>query len=66
MKKNGLEAITANTNTLWNAVCKKYGQHAYRLAVNGLGEVILTKGYTEDIAKGNRQIQKVLHELLSR
>lgn len=66
MKRNGLDAITENTRTLWNAVCNKYGQHAFRLAVNGLGEVILTKGYTEVISKGNRQIQKTLRELLSR
>lgn len=62
--KKGLEAITQKTTDLWNKVNAKYGDHAYTLAVNGLGEVILAKGYTEEIAKGNRNAQKVLHNLL--
>lgn len=60
----GLNEIRETTTNLWYAVNRKYGDHAYILGVNGLGEVILSKGYTEDIAKGNRQAQKVLRELL--
>lgn len=62
--KKGLSAISQKTTDLWNAVNKKYGDHAYTLAVNGLDEVILCKGYTEEIAKGNRNAQKVLRDLL--
>ena len=63
--KKGLNAITEKTESLWNEVCKKYGQHAYRLAVNGLDQVELTKGYTEVIATGNKEIQSKLRELLN-
>ena len=62
--KKGLSAISQKTTDLWNAVNKKYGAHAYTLAVNGLDEVILCKGYTEEIAKGNRNAQKALRDLL--
>ena len=61
----GLEAISKTTKSLWYCVCDKYGNHAYRLGVNGLGEVILSKGYTETIANGNRQAQQVLKQLLA-
>lgn len=63
--KKGLNAITEKTDALWNEVCKKYGQHAYRLCVNGLDQVELTKGYTEVIATGNKEIQSKLRELLN-
>jgi len=63
--KKGLEAISARTEKLWNEVVKKYGPHTYVLAVNGLDEVVLSKGYTKDIAKGNREVQRVLKELLN-
>lgn len=66
MKRTGSDAISERTVDLWNQVNEKYGQHVYNLAVNGLNEVILSKGYTQDIAKGNRQAQKVLRELLAR
>ena len=60
MKSN----ISATTEKLWNEVVKKYGNDSYRLAVNGRGEVILTAGYTREIAKGNRNTQKALRDLL--
>jgi len=62
--KKGLSAISQKTTDLWNAVNKKYGDHTYTLAVNGLNEVILCKGYTEEIAKGNKNAQKTLRDLL--
>jgi len=62
-----LKAISGQTLALWYRVNEKYGEHVYVLAVNGLKEVVLSKGYGgEDIAKGNRQAQKVLRELLSK
>lgn len=64
MKHTGLSAISARTMKLWNMVIEKHGSHSYTLAVNGLNEVVLCKGYTEQIAKGNRQAQRVLSELL--
>ena len=64
--KKGLDAISKTTEDLWNKVNEKYGDHAYTLGVNGLDEVILSKGYTEDIAKGNLECQKVLRELLAK
>lgn len=63
-KPKDLSAISEPTLTLWYRVNEKYGECAYILGVNGLGEVILSKGYTGSIAKGNRQVQSVLHELL--
>lgn len=63
--KKGLEKISARTEDLWNEVCKKYGQHAYRLCVNGLDQIELTKDYTEVIATGNKEIQSKLRELLN-
>ena len=60
----GLDAITKPTLELWYKVNEKYGAHKYTLGVNGLDEVILSKGYTEDIAKGTRQVKAKLKELL--
>lgn len=59
-----LKEISNRTTELWNKVNEKYGSHKYTLGVNGLGEVILCKGYTEEIAIGNREAQKVLRALL--
>ena len=47
-----------------NKVNEKYGEHKYTLAVNGLDEVVLCKGYTEEIAKGTKQVKAKLRELL--
>lgn len=64
--RKGLNAISETTLNLWYKVNKKYGDHVYTLAVNGLDEVVLNKGYTEAIVKGsNRAVQKVLCELLA-
>lgn len=64
--RKGLNAISETTLNLWYKVNKKYGDHVYTLAVNGLDEVVLNKGYTEAIVKGsNRAVQKVLCELLT-
>ena len=63
--KKGLDAISERTKKLWYEVNKKYGDHVYTLAVNGLNEVVLSKGFTEDIAIGNREIQKTLASLLA-
>lgn len=63
--KKGLDAISKTTEDLWNAVNEKYGEHAYTLGVNGLDEVILSKGFTQEIAKGNRECQMILRELLN-
>ena len=63
--KKGLAAISPRTEELWNKVVKKYGCHTYVLAVNGLNEVVLSKGYTEDVAKGNQEVQNVLRDLLN-
>ena len=60
----GLDAITKPTLELWYKVNEKYGAHKYTLGVNGLDEVILSKGYSEDIAKGTRQVKAKLKELL--
>ena len=62
--KKGLELITEKTVQLLYEVNRKYGDNAYILAVNGKGKVILHKGYTEEIATGNANIQKKLKELL--
>ncbi len=63
-KKKGLDAITEKTRNLWYEVNRKYGEHKYSLAVNGLDEVILCEGYTTEIVKGTRQVNKKLKELL--
>ena len=65
MKRTGLNAIDAKTLKLWNEVVRVYGSHKYTLAVNGLDEVVLCKGYVDQIAKGNREAQRVLTELLT-
>lgn len=62
--RTGLEVITQTTTNLWYKVNEKYGNHVYTLAVNGLDEVVLSKRYMEDIAKGNREVQTALKELL--
>ena len=64
--RKGLEVITQTTTNLWYKVNEKYGNHVYTLAVNGLDEVVLCKGYSEEIARGNnRDVQKALRELLA-
>jgi len=60
-----LNAISEQTTALWYRVNKKYGEHVYTLGVNGLGEVVLCKGYGETIAKGNRQAQQTMKRLLA-
>lgn len=60
----GLNAITKSTKELWYQVNEKYGSHKYTLAVNGLDEVVLQRGYTEEIAKGTKQVKAKLRELL--
>ena len=62
--RKGLNAISETTLNLWYKANKKYGDHVYTLAVNGLDEVVLSKRYMEDIAKGNREVQTALKELL--
>lgn len=61
----GLKAITKTTLELWYKVNSKYGENQYTLAVNGLDEVTLQKGYTEEIAKGTKQVKAKLRELLN-
>ena len=63
--KKGLNAISERTTALWYKVNEKYGDHVYTLCVNGLDEVILCKEYTEEIAKGNREVQNTLKKLLN-
>lgn len=53
--RKGLNAISETTLNLWYKVNKKYGDHVYTLAVNGLDEVVLNKGYTESIVKGSNR-----------
>jgi len=62
--KKGLSAITENTKTLWNKVNAKYGARKYTLGVNGLDQVILSKGYIETIAVGTAAVNAKLKELL--
>lgn len=63
-KKKGLDAITPTTYNLWCKVNEKYGRHKYTLAVNGLDQVVLCKGYGETIALGTRQVNAKCRELL--
>lgn len=63
-KKKGLDAISTATTALWLKVNEKFGEHAYNLCVNGLDQVVLCKGYSDELAKGNRNVQHVLRELL--
>ena len=62
--KKGLSAITSNTLQLWHRVNEKYGEHKFTLGVNGLDQVVLSRGYCEDIAIGTRQVNAKLKELL--
>lgn len=63
-KKTGLVVIQKRTTSLWYKVNEKYGDHEYMLGVNGLDEVVLSKGYTEEIARGTAQVNAKLKELL--
>ena len=63
--KKGLAAITQNTCNLWYKVNEKYGDHVYSLAVNGLDQVVLCKGYGETIALGTKAVNAKLKELLN-
>lgn len=66
MKKDLLENITARTEKMWNELLVKKGDH-WGLVVNGLGEVLLLDGrYTGNaLAKGNRNIQRKIKELMN-
>ena len=61
----GLKAISKTTTTLWYNVNELYGEGVFHLAVNGLDEVELMKGYTEVVAKGQRNVQKYLRDLIT-
>lgn len=67
MKKDLLENITARTEKMWNELLEKKGDH-WGLVVNGLGEVLLLDGrYTGNaLAKGNRNVQRKIKELLNK
>lgn len=58
------EAIGKETINLWYKVNEKYGEHKYTLAVNGLNVATLQRGYTEEIARGEKEVKKKLKELL--
>ena len=64
--KKGLAAITPMTERLWNEVVRKYGRHTYTLGVNGNDEVVLDYRYMETLAKGNRNVQAYLKDLLNK
>lgn len=65
--KKGLNAITEKTTKLWYEVNRKYGNGKYILGVNGLTQIVLSEGYTNDIAVGtNADVQKKLRELLTK
>jgi hypothetical protein len=66
--KNLLANISIATNALWlrhsTEIGEKHGKYRYSLGVNGLGEVILTDfRLMQDVAKGNRAVQKKIKEL---
>lgn len=63
-KKTGLAVIQKRTTNLWYKVNEKYADHKYMLGVNGLDQVVLSKGYTEEIARGTAQVNAKLEELL--
>lgn len=65
MRKDILENITKTTEKKWNELITKKGYN-WALVVNGLGEVELLNGrYTgEVIAKGNRNVQRKIKELM--
>lgn len=61
--KNPLENITPTTRNLTYKLQEKHSE--YRIGVNGKGQIVLAKNYTNIIATGtNRDIQKVIKELL--
>lgn len=60
-----MKDFSARTLKLWNEVLAMHGEHSYRLATSGTGELLLTKGYGETIATGNREIQQTLKKLLN-
>lgn len=64
--KKGLDAISPRTRQMWNEVVKKYGRHTYTLAVNGNDEVVLDYRYMDTLAKGNRNVQAYLKDLLNK
>lgn len=64
MAKKGLSAITKTTEGLWYKVNEKYGPHKYTLGVNGLDQVVLSRGYGETIALGTKAVNAKLRELL--
>lgn len=64
-KKTGLAVIQKRTMNLWYKVNEKYGDHKYILGVNGLDQVVLSKGYTEEIARGTIRVNAKLNELLN-
>lgn len=61
-----LNKISQRTLNLWYKVNKKYGNHIYTLGVNGLNQVVLSRGYSEDIAVGTKDVNNKLIELLKR
>ena len=63
-KKTGLAVINKETKSLWHKVNEKYGSHKYMLGVNGLNQPVLSKDYTEALAKGTTQVNAKLKELL--
>lgn len=63
-KKTGLAVIQERTTSLWYRVNEKYGDHEYTLGVNGLDQVVLSRGYTEELARGTAQVNAKLKELL--
>ncbi len=63
-KKTGLAVIQKCTTSLWYKVNEKYGDHKYMLGVNGLDQVVLSKGYTEEIARGTARVNVKLEDLL--
>ena len=67
MRKDLLENITEKTERMWNELLQKKGNH-WALVVNGLGEVQLLNGryVGEVLARGNRNIQRLIKELMSK
>ena len=65
MRKDLLENITERTEKMWNELLQKKGYN-WALVVNGLGEVELLNGryVGEVLAKGNRNIQRLIKELM--
>ena len=63
-KKTGLAVIQKRTKSLWYKVNEKFGDRIYMLGVNGLVLVVISMGYTEEIARGTAQVNAKLKELL--